>query len=73
MSQPFDTGRSPTAFGRRGPHGFAFRIGIARLAIPSRPSHPAPNVHDDREAPLVSEHGTARIMLLIWGRSQVSF
>jgi hypothetical protein len=36
-------------------------------ATPPRPSHPAPNVRDDREAPLLSERGTVRIMLLIYG------
>src|SRR6185437_16404447 len=35
-----------------GPHDFAVRIGSARLAPPKRPSHPAPNVRDDRETPL---------------------
>jgi hypothetical protein len=43
------------------------RVHKAR-AIPPRPSHPAPNVRDDREAPLLSERGTARIMLLIYGK-----
>jgi hypothetical protein len=38
-----------------------------------RPSHPALNVRDDREAPLLSERGTARIMRVIWGRSQAYF
>jgi hypothetical protein len=40
--------------GASGPHDFAVRVSIARLAKPSRPPHPAPNVRDDREAPLVS-------------------
>src|SRR5205807_2162999 len=38
--------------GASGPHGFAVRYGIVRLATPKRPPHPAPNVRDDREAPL---------------------
>jgi hypothetical protein len=38
--------------GRSGPHGFAIRIGFARPATPTRPSHPAPNVRDDRDTPL---------------------
>jgi hypothetical protein len=42
------------------------RVHKAR-ATPPRPSHPAPNVRDDREAPLLSERGTVRIMLLIYG------
>jgi hypothetical protein len=40
------------ATGAPGLHAFAVRVGIARLAIPSRPSHPASHVRDDREAPL---------------------
>ena len=43
------------------------RVHQAR-ATPPRPSHPAPNVRDDREAPLLSERGTAWIMLLIIGK-----
>ena len=38
--------------GASGPHDFAVRKGAARLASLSRPSHPVPNVRDDREAPL---------------------
>ncbi len=37
-----------------GPHDFAVRVSHARQAQPSRPPHPAPNVRDDREAPLLS-------------------
>jgi hypothetical protein len=43
------------------------RVHTARATLP-RPSHPAPNVRDDREAPLLSERGTAWIMLLIYGK-----
>jgi hypothetical protein len=39
--------------GAPGPHAFAVRNSIARLATPLRPPHPAPNVRDDREAPLL--------------------
>jgi hypothetical protein len=35
------------------PHDFAVRFQVARLAHQKRPSHPAPNVRDDREAPLL--------------------
>ncbi len=38
--------------GASGPHDFAVRIDALRLSAPPRPSHPAPNVRDDREAPL---------------------
>jgi hypothetical protein len=33
---------------------------------PSRPSHPAPNVRDDREPPLLRERD-AHMIDLIWG------
>jgi hypothetical protein len=41
--------------GAPGPHAFAVRTGIARLATLLRPPHPASNVRDDREAPLLWE------------------
>ena len=44
-----------------GPHDFAVRESVIRLVTPSRPSHPAPTFRDDREAPLLIGHGTARI------------
>src|SRR5262249_50269256 len=40
------------ATGAPGPHALAVRIPVARLATRTRPSHPAPNVRGDREAPL---------------------
>jgi hypothetical protein len=55
--------------GASGPHDFAVRIGVARLASPPRPSHPAPNVRDDREAPLLWGQD-ARMIVLIWGFRQ---
>src|SRR5580704_11297100 len=39
--------------GAPGPHAFAVRFSIARLATPPRPPHPAPNVRDDAYAPLI--------------------
>ena len=39
--------------GASGPHDFAVRPGIARLAMPKRPLRPAPNVRDDRDTPLL--------------------
>ena len=47
--------------GASGPHAFAVRISIARLATLPRPPHPAPNVRDDREAPLLWERDGGRI------------
>ena len=51
--------------GAPGPHGFAVRIGAARLAALLRPSHPALNVRDDREAPLFIERGTRKQVAVI--------
>ena len=34
------------------PHGFVVRFWHARQSRQTRPSHPAPNVRDDRETPL---------------------
>ena len=42
-----------------GPHDFAVRARRTRLVHRARPSHPAPNVRDDREAPLLRERGMA--------------
>jgi hypothetical protein len=42
-----DLARLSTSPGVPGPHAFAVRIGIARLAIRSRPSHPASDTCDD--------------------------
>jgi hypothetical protein len=61
--------RLDASVGASGPHDFAVRHGAARLASPRRPSHPAPNVRDDREAPLLGD-GTGGKMLVIWGRDQ---
>jgi len=41
--------------GAPGPHAFAVRDCAARLASLPRPPHPASNVRDDREAPLLWE------------------
>jgi hypothetical protein len=38
--------------GGSGPHDFAVRFQVARLAPQQRPPHPVPNVRDDRETPL---------------------
>jgi hypothetical protein len=38
--------------GISGPHDFAVRFQLARLARHKRPPHPVPNVRDDRETPL---------------------
>jgi hypothetical protein len=41
------------SLGAPGPHDFAVRVGVVRLATPSRPPHPLPNVRDDRDTPLL--------------------
>ena len=42
-----DPGLDPSV-GGSGPHAFAVRTGPHRLAMPPRPSHPAPTFRDDR-------------------------
>jgi len=49
------TARLDPSVGGSGPHDFAVRTGCPRLVQPPRPSHPAPNVRDDREPPLWRE------------------
>jgi hypothetical protein len=39
------------------PHGFVVRLACARPSHARRPPHPAPNVRDDRETPLLSSAG----------------
>ena len=50
--------------GASGPHDFAVRFGIIRPRLsrltPPRPPHPAPNVRDDREAPLLRARDGAK-------------
>ena len=48
-----DSTKLDASVGASGPHDFAVRLGAARLAAPSRPLHPAPNVRDDRDTPLL--------------------
>jgi hypothetical protein len=49
-----------TCLGVSGPHDFAVRAQHRSSVDVPRPSHPAPNTRDDREAPLFFGHGTAR-------------
>jgi hypothetical protein len=57
--------------GRSGPHDFAARSGRARLALPKRPSHPAPNVRDDRDTPLLIGRETRELKPVICPTAQV--
>jgi hypothetical protein len=59
------------------PHDFAVRSSIIRprkklrLTLP-RPSHPEPNVRDDRDTPLLRA-GTAETVNLIWGKREAEY
>jgi len=39
--------------GASGPHDFTVRVSAVRQRTPPRPLHPAPNVRDDRDTPLL--------------------
>jgi hypothetical protein len=67
------SGPLDTSVGVSGRYDFAVRKGAVRLSAPPRPSHPAPNVRDDREAPLLEERGTAGLVELICPTAQVKF
>ena len=51
--------RVDISVGISGPHDFTVRVRCIRHVHRQRPSHPAPNVRDDREAPLFSGTGRA--------------
>ena len=55
------------------PHGFAVRAGAVRLATPTRPSHPAPNVRDDRDTPLLIGAGRGGLLKVICPTAQAEF
>jgi hypothetical protein len=59
--------------GASGPHDFAVRSSPARLAILPRPPHPAPNVRDDREAPLLIEAGWRGVLEMICPTAQAKY
>jgi hypothetical protein len=56
--------------GASGPHDFTVRVGTFRQPRHPRPSHPAPNVRDDREAPLKWD-GIAADVEVIWAKREV--
>ena len=65
--------------GTSGPHDFAVRVSAARprknvcAAPPSRPPHPAPNVRDDRETPLMWRRDGLSIKLFLPNRETKYF
>jgi hypothetical protein len=62
-----------TSIGVSGRHDFAVRLMRHSSKAPKRPPHPAPNVRDDRETPLVQGHGTAGFMDLIWAKREAVY
>src|ERR1700730_6333439 len=59
--------------GASGPHDFAVRIGIARLATPTRPSHPAPNVRGDCAYAPLSSAGRLQLVEVICPTAQAEY
>jgi hypothetical protein len=59
--------------GASGPHDFAVRIRIARLATPTRPSHPAPNVRGDCAYAPPSGAGRRKLVAVICPTAQAKF
>jgi hypothetical protein len=57
--------------GISGPHDFAVRPEVARLATPVRPSHSTPNVRDDREASLLFGRERGEVVKVICPTAQV--
>src|SRR5262249_25070434 len=53
------SGRLDPSVGGSGPHGFAVRTGLARLALSARPPHPAPTFVAIGQTPLQAETGRA--------------
>jgi hypothetical protein len=65
--------RVDASVGASGPHDFAVRFTRHSSKAPKRPPHPAPNVRDDRETPLVEGHGTATKMEVIWAKREAKY
>jgi hypothetical protein len=53
------TRKLDASVGASGPHDFAVRVRCSRQQHHPRPSHSAPNVRDDREAPLLRVRNAA--------------
>jgi hypothetical protein len=67
------TRKLDTSVGVSGPHDFAVRKSAARLALLLRPPRPAPNVRDDREAPLFIEAGRPDSVPVICPTAQAKY
>jgi hypothetical protein len=65
--------RFDTSVGVSGRHDFAVRIRRLRHSRRTRPPHPAPNVRDDRETPLLIGRRTAKGILLILAESKAYY
>ena len=59
-----------TSVGVSGRHDFAVRLRAVRLSAQKRPSHPAANVRDDRETPLVRRRDGSALSLLLPRRQE---
>jgi hypothetical protein len=59
--------------GASGPHDFAVRVSIARLATPTRPSHPAPNVRGDCAYAPLSGAGRRKLVAVICPTAQAEY
>src|SRR6185312_4244220 len=61
VARAFVTRKLDPSFGGSGPHDFAVRARIARLATPARPSHPDPTFVAIGQTPLQAESGRREI------------
>jgi hypothetical protein len=60
--------------GISGPHDFTVHLRLrSSFASKERPPHPALNVRDDREAPLLNERGTVQKMRLILAMREANY
>jgi hypothetical protein len=57
--------RLDISVGISGPHDLAVRAGAARQHAATRPPHPAPNVRDDRDTPLLSRRDGLGLLLFL--------
>jgi hypothetical protein len=65
--------RLDASVGASGPHDFAVRVRVARLATPTRPSHPAPNVRGDCAYAPLSGAGRRKLVAVICPTAQAKY